>query len=90
MIDFTYIYPKKRIMNPFFESVPAFSTTLETWQSLYKEVVLTLCQTNREVNLSKSLIQSTLQKRQLLEAKCEQLEQQLSALESLIDHRVFS
>jgi len=77
-------------MNTSFELVSDFSTTLETWQSLYKEVALTLRQKNREVTLSKSMIQSTLQRNQLLEAKREQLEQQLSDLEGLIDDRVFS
>ena len=77
-------------MSTSFELVSGFSTTLETWQSLYQEVALTLRQKNREVTLSKSMIQSTLQRNQLLEAKREQLEQQLSDLEGLIDDRVFS
>ena len=77
-------------MKTFFEFVSDFSTPLETWQSLYKEVALTLRQKNREVTLSKSMIQSTLQRNQLLKAKCEQLEQQLFDLEGLIDDHVFS
>lgn len=77
-------------MNTSFELASDFSTTLETWQTLYKEAVLRLYQTNREVALSQSMIQSSLQRRQLLEAKRERLERQLSDPEDLIDNHVFS
>ena len=77
-------------MNTSFELSSDFSATLETWQALYEEAVLRLYQTNREVTLSKRMIQASLQRRELLERKHEQLEQQLSDLEDLIDNRVFS
>lgn len=77
-------------MKPSFELASDFSATLETWQGLYQEVVLRLYQTNREVTLSKNMLKSTLARIELLEEKHEQLEQQLSDPEDLIDNRVFS
>ncbi len=77
-------------MKTSFELSSDFSATLETWQALYKGAVLRLYQTNRELALSESMIEASLQRNQLLEEKHEQLEQQLSDLEDLIDHRVFS
>ena len=77
-------------MNPSFELSSDFSSTLETWQALYQETVLRLYQTNREVALSKSMIEASLERSQLLEAKHAQLEQHLSDPEDLIDNRVFS
>ena len=77
-------------MNKSFEFESDFSGTLEAWQALYQEAALMLYQKHREVALSKSMIESTLARNQLLEARREQLEQQLSDLEDLRDHRVFS
>ena len=68
-------------MNPSPELVSEFSDSLESWQSLYKEAILILRQKKRELALSKGLVQSTLQNIQLLEAKREQLQQQLVDLE---------
>lgn len=63
------------------EFVSEFSEPLETWQRLYKEVVLLFRQNERELSLSQVMIQETLRTNQLLAIKREQLERQLASLE---------
>lgn len=50
-------------MNTSFKFESDFPGTLEAWQTLYQEAVRMLYQKHREVAISKSMIESTLETR---------------------------